>query len=74
MTHPLPLHPGARLPCGVPVGQRSGEVVLDVGVHDGLEMLELAVLQQVYDVNLRTEIEILTVGQFRFFLLLNKVP
>lgn len=36
-----------------PVRQRPGEVALDVRVHDGLEVLEFAVLQEVDDVDLR---------------------
>lgn len=36
----------------VPVGQRSGKVALDVGVHDWLEVLEFAVLQEVDDMDL----------------------
>lgn len=35
-----------------PVGQRSGKVALDVGVHDWLEVLEFAVLQEVDDMDL----------------------
>lgn len=35
-----------------PVGQRSGKVALDVGVHDWFEVLELAVLQEVDDMDL----------------------
>lgn len=30
-------------------------MALDVGVHDGLEVLEFAVLQEVDDVNLRNQ-------------------
>lgn len=37
----------------VPVRQGSSEVALDVGVHDGLEVLEFAVLQEVDDVDLQ---------------------
>lgn len=35
-----------------PVGQRSGKVALNVGVHDRLEVLEFAVLQEVDDMDL----------------------
>lgn len=38
----------------LPVGQSSSEVALDVGVHDGFEMLEFAVLEEVDDVDLET--------------------
>lgn len=36
-----------------PVGQSSGEVALDVGVHDWFEVLEFAVLKEVDDVDLK---------------------
>lgn len=36
----------------LPVGQSSSEVALDVGVHDGFEVLEFAVLEEVDDVDL----------------------
>lgn len=42
-----------RLRGRLPVRQGSGEVALDVGVHDGLEVLEFAVLQEVDDVDLQ---------------------
>lgn len=40
-----------------PVGQRSGKVALDVGVHDGFEVLEFAVLEEVDDVDLEVNRE-----------------
>lgn len=46
-----------RLKIYGPVGQRSGKVALDVGVHDGFEMLEFAVLEEVDDVDLEVNRE-----------------
>lgn len=45
---------GGGLKWELPVGQSSSEVALDVGVHDGFEVLEFAVLEEVDDVNLET--------------------
>ena len=36
----------------IPIGQSSGKVALDVGVHDRFEVLEFAVLEEVDDVDL----------------------
>lgn len=36
----------------IPVGQRSGKVALNVGVHDWFEVLEFAVLEEVDDMDL----------------------
>lgn len=52
--HGPPPPPLKGLPRGLPVGQSSGEVALDVGVHDGFEVLEFAVLEEVDDVHLET--------------------
>lgn len=41
----------------VPVGQSSGKVALDVGVHDWFEVLEFAVLEEVDDMDLETNRE-----------------
>lgn len=50
-------HIQRRLKRNVPVGQSSGEVALDVGVHDGFEVLEFAVLEEVDDMDLETNRE-----------------
>lgn len=40
----------------LPVRERPGKVTLDVRVHDRLEVMELAVLQQIYYVNLERQL------------------
>ena len=48
-------HPG-RKRRHIPVGQSSSKVALDVRVHDGFEVLEFTVLEEVYDMHLERKI------------------
>lgn len=51
------IYRSGRMKRHVPVGQSSGKVALNVGVHDWFEVLEFAVLEEVDDMDLETNRE-----------------